>query len=457
MKHSALLSFIVLFLLSACCTATNTPVENIIEIDKKGRPGIPDSDAIFTRKDYEEHLEKNLLNFGNKKKVIIFIHGGLNTTECSEVRAEELKTKFGDEYHPVFIHWRSDLTTTYIEHLWNHRQGEHWDFWGPVTSPIVFGIDIGKGIVRTPMIWWYQLVSFLKACGYDAAHYENAKKIGTLLENDPRVNYTPGEDYRGNSLEIFQGVIGFFEFAGSLITAPLFDAVGTGSWDVMKRRTDTMFATMFTADDLDEYKSLDEYERMKQGSLAIFFEKLKTKNLSGVEVILVGHSMGTIVASEILSKWPEIQYDRIIFMAAACTIKDFERSVAPYLKKHPDTEFYNYTLHPKAENYEAHFGGFGGTGSLLVQIDNFYANPVSEKERTLGKWENIMNGFNYFDDEILGRLHFCTMDYDPTVKNIFGKENPNPPIKHGDFGASNNFWKEDYCKTSRIKKSTAID
>ena len=69
-------------------------------------------------------------------------------------------------------------------------------------------------------------------------------------------------------------------------------------------------------------------------------------------------------------------------MAAACSIKDFQAAVIPYLHDHADTKFFNYTLHPVAENLESHGYGFGGTGSLLNQIDNFYENPVFENQRT---------------------------------------------------------------------------
>lgn len=441
-----IIPLLLIFSLVVACSskAVNPPVDNIIEINKMGdakRPG-PGEDM-----DYEAHI-KNVLDTHGKTKIAIYIHGGLNTTNDSECRAEKLAENFSAKgYHPIFVHWRSGLGTTYWEHLWNHRQGEYWMIWGPITSPLVLVTDLGTSIFRTPMIWWYQLVSLVRGMGWELPQYANALSVSDKLVVENTIDYDPGVDLRGNGLKNVQGVMGVREFANSMITAPIFDAVGTNAWDVMNRRTDVMFAKPVTNDFLDTYSTISEFNARKTGSLRQFFETLaeahKTK-LKDVEIILIGHSMGTIIASEVLARRPEINFSKIIYMAAACSIKDYELSVQPYLKKHPNTQFYNYMLHPKAENYETHLLGFGGTGSLLVQIDNFYANPVSERERTLGKWENVMNGFNYFSEDIYPQLHFRTMDYETDYKKVIfyhSGEKAKEPVKHGDFGDPDGFAK----------------
>lgn len=127
-------------------------------------------------------------------------------------------------------------------------------------------------------------------------------------------------------------------------------------------------------------------------------------------------------------------------MAAACSIEDFQSSVLPYLenKINKETVFYNFMLHPIAENSEAHGYGIGGTGSLLTQIDNFYEKPTVESERTMGRWVNVMNGINYVTDkhnEVNQRIILRTM---PLGSNY--------PTQHGEFDEpefikSGKFWK----------------
>ncbi len=437
-------------LLMSCTHVANPPVNHIIEIDKKGNPNMPGGDAMLDTKAFDAHLEK-VLDFGDKKKIIIYIHGGLNTIKSSEERAKWLSDELiKEDYHPVFIHWRSGLFTSYGEHLFTQRQGEHWSFWGPVSSPWVLVMDFGKAIARTPMVWFYQSISYLKALGYQTPKVKNAMNISRLLEQDESFDYSEGEDSRSAGMEVSQGVFGVGQFIISLVTAPIFDAVGTGAWDVMKRRTDILF----TKADTDSNVDLKAYAEGKQGALVQFFEKLKDKVTDpstgkpreDYEITLVGHSMGTIVASQILSRWQEIRYRKIIFMAAACTIKDFELSVVPYMRQ-GDTHFYNYVLHRKAENYESHFWGLGGVGSLLVQIDNFYANPVSEKERTFGKWENVMNGINYIPQDIQDRIHIRAMPYDLEFNEWIGvSRHQGYPVKHGLFGSAYGFWKDDLSR-----------
>lgn len=449
------LLFLSVFVVS--CASVNPPVNNIIEIDKKGDPNLPGDNKRLTKQEYADHI-KNVLEFKEKKKIIIYIHGGLNYIRTSEKRAKFLSKELDkDGYHPIFIHWRSGLGSSYIEHLFFQRQGEHWNIFGPLSSPFVLLTDIGRGVFRTPMIWVYQTASYVKALGLTFSdNVGSALDNSEMLKKTGTIDYKDGIDLRPKKLKTPQGIVGLGQLGLSFVTAPVFDAIGTGAWDVMKRRTDALFTKAHS----DSHKNIEEYCELKKGALTTFFDKLKEKVVDSngrpkdeYEIILVGHSMGTIVANQILQRWPEISYNKIIYMAAACNIKNFELSVVPYLKKNKSTHFFNYVLHRKAENYESHIYGLGGVGSLLVQIDNFYANPVSEKERTLGKWENVMNGLNYFDKDIYGQLHIRTMDYDlKLLEWTWVEDHKGYPIKHGQFGTAYGFWKEDLSKQMRLEE-----
>src|SRR5439155_20196527 len=111
---------------------------------------------------------------------------------------------------------------------------------------------------------------------------------------------------------------------------------------------------------------------------------------TNLEVTLVGHSMGTIILNRVVRD-SEINFANIVYMGAACSVEDFSRSVLPFMEKHPDTQFYNLTLHPVAEAGEWYpwLADLPPRGSLLIWIDNFLSNPVTEQERTLGRWRNL--------------------------------------------------------------------
>jgi len=463
-KILVFLSSILLF--SGC--QVSPPVKHIISIDKNGSLTHPETGQLIEK--YNDHINNVTLNNINKNKIIIYIHGGLNTPYHSKKRARELlPLMLDDGYYPIFINWRSGVFTTYWEHLVHHRQGQHWKYFGYVTSPFVMIADLARGILRTPIVWWHKTGSYMKANLFGRFPSEiNAVKNTEILKISSSFGETPElVDTRSSTKKISDSVLGGVYLVGGLITAPIFDAVGTGAWGVMKRRTEIMFTKSMPFDvDLSLKKdkkdekdlSLEEYSKLKKGVLTNFFEALhkKQKSNPNLEIILVAHSMGTFVANNILSlsKWPKIKYSRIIYMAAACSIKDFQLAVVPYLKwsknqfGNKSTKFFNYMLHPIAENLEAHGYGFGGTGTVLNQIDNFYEDPVSENQRVLGKWENVMNGINYFNiKSIKSQIYLRTMPFDNGY-----------PTTHGDFDnitflCIGKFWKENFGKTNYCGKA----
>ena len=127
---------------------------------------------------------------------------------------------------------------------------------------------------------------------------------------------------------------------------------------------------------------------------------------------VVGHSMGTMVINEMLRRQDSVSadvglkiagkdlpargaesfptFDHIVYMAAACTVRDYESSVFPYLRENPGTNMHHLTLHPKAENEEIEAYDFGPRGSLLKWIDEYYTNPATIQDRTAGSFVNLM-------------------------------------------------------------------
>lgn len=457
MRISSRLSALAAALFVFACGYQHAPVRRIVEINPRGKANLPGQDKNLTREEYQGHLDSVLRiddARGDTVKLAIFIHGGLNTLNSSEKRAEGLLKDFREDgYQPIFIHWRSGFFTTYREHLFNHRQGEHWNFWGPVGFPFVLVADMGRSVFRLPLFISYQTSSYLKAVDADKLltpltggifrfpGEKNAETISHHLLHDSLVDYAVGYDHRSGWRKGFQTLTSGVCLGLSLVTSPLFDGMGTPAWEVMKRRTELL---MYTSYPIHDFASVDDYERQKEGALSLFMERL-TQTIDSLKAagktvhpILIGHSMGAIVSNHILSGWPEINFDKVIFMGAACTIKDFQQSVLPYLRDHPRTQFYNYTLHPKAEALESHGFGFGGSGSLLIQIDNLYERPISENTRVLGKWQNLMNGIEFLKEDSTARqIHLVTLPFD----NAY-------PTRHGDFNKRmpkwNRYWRDDF-------------
>lgn len=389
------------------------PLKNILSIDRNGNAEYPGRTLAgdHTLKDdeecYKEHsLEQTeecyierLLNT-EKKKIIIYIHGGLNHPSQATDKAKDLidliKVTDG-EYKPIFIHWRSALYSTYTEHLFHDRQGEYWNSGGYLTFPFVLVEDLGRALSRIPMVWlkiannYYKTIFFGKTSGEENAVKLNEEILVNGSQNTNLSNF--GElpilsDERGLSEKISDGVLNYAHMGLSLITAPLFDVIGTSAWATMKRRTEIMFTK--TRPLGDAYDAAN-HSKQRVGIATKLFDRLQKKQRDeDTKLILVGHSMGAIIANKIISNWSEIKFEKIIYMGAASSIADYRLTILPYMRKTKESVFYNYSLHPIAENTDTYFNGFGGTGSLLTQIDNFYEDPTTENERTLGRWSNVI-------------------------------------------------------------------
>jgi pimeloyl-ACP methyl ester carboxylesterase len=82
------------------------------------------------------------------------------------------------------------------------------------------------------------------------------------------------------------------------------------------------------------------------------------------EFVLVGHSMGAIIVNEIVRHYGEkLPISHIVYMAAACSIRDYEDSVWPYLRlgesQKAETYVHHLMLHPSAERPSQ------GTGKMI--------------------------------------------------------------------------------------------
>ncbi|MBM4133912.1 MAG: hypothetical protein FJ245_09110 [Nitrospira sp.] len=178
------------------------------------------------------------------------------------------------------------------------------------------------------------------------------------------------------------------------------------------------------------------------------------------EVTLVGHSMGTIILNEMIRRFGVVTekdasgaervtfvmpFNRIVYMAAASSIRDFEDTIFPYLTMNTNAQFYHLTLHEEAEERERQDLSIPNTdweipyfdplmrGSLLVWIDDFLSNPQTYLDRTLGNYANLMLTAHDTPEGLRDRIH---------IKAFSAGATEPTPQKHAEFTNKFRFWRE---------------
>jgi hypothetical protein len=208
----------------------------------------------------------------------------------------------------------------------------------------------------------------------------------------------------------------------------LIDGLGTPAWETLHRRPSLMFRP---SNEFDKFGTQTARFHSPDGALAIFLDSLAafSHRKPVYRMSLVGHSMGAIVASEVLRAKDSLPIDNIVFMAAAASIRETEETVVPYLERHPTTQFYNLTLHPMSDRREADFYRVAPYGSLLEWIDAYFGHTETELDRMAGKYDNLVRTALIFPDGVRGRTHIKAFGYNSG--RGCGKDDL--PYRHGDF------------------------
>ncbi|MBV8216172.1 MAG: hypothetical protein JOZ08_23380 [Verrucomicrobia bacterium] len=223
-------------------------------------------------------------------------------------------------------------------------------------------------------------------------------------------------------------------------TEPALDMVGTAAWKNMLRRTRTMFypgGNFITTID-----QRDGQGNLYPGAAALFFAALNRflQRHPSCCVDVVAHSMGTLVMNEALREYPDLRIRNLVYMGAACSIRDFQCSAGLYLHYH-STDFYNLCLHPRAELDESNVGGIPVRGSLLTWIDEFFQSPESFADRTLGTFENAVIAYQLLPAS--DRIHLKAFGLEP---HDCPTGYSSGPRKHGEF-PDFDFWNPGFWQT----------
>lgn len=492
--------------------------DHVIAVDGQGRPHDPMmlNGEAMKLKDYRSRLAEifaSMRHFHEShpgRKVLVFVHGGLNSPADSLMAADnEIERIMDAGYYPIFLNWDSDLLDTYREHATSVTQGRTEDGGRVLLTPFYIFADAGRALTRAPVVWSNQLGSDLTAAGADLdalakhnaesassnspdsskerwANRPEAKAVEQALNNlkdrqrndearaDPNAPRQEMRIYIGPDFDVNGGHLAGLGISYA-ITSPtkfglswLIDGLGSPAWENMSRRTLVSFDGDFAGNPAEfestQEKGLPREKRARSainyttvGAMEVFREELlrATRFSAGgddaegtagqpYEITLIGHSMGTMVLNEWLRRDILEQrhqfYTNIVYMAAACSVRDFSRAVVPYLLLHgpdPDsknpgevlgTQFYSLMLHPLADLRERERGyDIPPRGSLLVWLDDFLTDPQTPLDRTLGRWDNIIPAIDLIPQSVRGQVSlkaFALAPYD----------DPIPPCGQPDYG-----------------------
>ncbi|MDQ5986398.1 MAG: hypothetical protein CSYNP_02122 [Syntrophus sp. SKADARSKE-3] len=381
------------------------------------------------------------------KDVIIFVHGGLNNLNNSTDRANKLINKYMRggtcPYYPILINWDSGFFESYAEHLFAIRQGETNKLVAIPTSPLYFATDVGRGLIRAP-------IDILSTTYHDAQTIplvqsttnnfrSNAKIIHSKLKEQLPDNVSHGNKLEWGLQTFYKVPINIITWLPQLALSPIVDAFGKPAWDNMQRRTKVLYNNPKEFD-IEKDKNIAEraIRGLPKSVMDVFAKQLMqyTKKHQDTNITLVGHSMGSFIINDLLKKHPEITNIRnIIYMAGADSVRNTFNSIMPYLERNKDTKFYNLTLHPQNEVEESNYYLLP-RGSLLVWIDDFYSIPYTIFDRTVGRWENVIQSYGEIPKGVRHQVYIKAFDQTSAI------------TRHGDFGRAL-FWDERFWKPGR--------
>jgi pimeloyl-ACP methyl ester carboxylesterase len=408
----------------------------------------------------------------HRRRIVLFIHGGLTTLADANENAKNLWPVIRSDDHnayPIFLNWEAGFTSSYGRHLFYERNGISYrgtpSAWSAVViTPLVFLADVGKGVANHGM---NTILNFGKVLENNDSLYDGRprsfvtknKFFETLrfFSANPAASqaedkfFHNGLSYRANRqpplinlylgpditrIDVGGSALGSATIPMQVVTEPILDGFGSPAWKNMVRRTRTMF---FPAGNFITVSDQTDQPGLNHGAAYQFFAQLNRflKDHPDYYVDIVGHSMGAIVANEALRNFPDLRIRNLVYMGAACSIRDFLVVGGAYLKTHLETEFYNLSLHPRKEIDETNANGLPVRGSLLTWIDEFFQTPESFGDRTLGSFENVVIAYQLLPQT--NHVHLKAF-------GITAGREPAGPQKHGEFGQFR-FWRSEYWRT----------
>lgn len=377
--------------------------------------------------------------------ILLYVHGGRIPYTESAARTR-IRGAILDSagYHAIFVNWNSAGLSSLAWHLFRMRQGQDWGPWrGLLSAPFVFAGAVGRTVSRAPLTTLQQAADYCRTLGgvargdlegplrdsrfcpvpgvdqvrREQAAYEHARRNGTAdaaPRAEPTLAIGLGTHDHGWTVGTTRVLTGVTTLAPKLVLAPVADGFGAGALSEMRRRATSM---IHAPDDVGNGREIRTSYQPPQGIVHALVDSLqallqeyqqplddgpaRTRTL-----ILVGHSLGTLVLDQILEHFPRLEVARIIYLAPASTVTDLERGVVRYLERHPRTLYYHGMLHPYADAGEWQPGMLDlvPRGSLLEWMDDYLTSPDTPLDRVSGKWSNIVVATHVFSPSVRSRV-----------------------------------------------------
>ncbi len=320
----------------------------------------------------------------------------------------------------------------------------------------------------------------------------------TIVYPPKGIRQNPTSKCCGPSLRFATGL------PGSVVSTALASEVGAKSWDDMVRRTRLGFQSPTTLLKIPTKTGCEAPDPVdsRVGAYAIFFDRMvcelslcpEAKGLEDplkpcifrdkagraiprerIELHFYGHSMGALVANEALGQYPDLPWKKVVYMAAANSIRDFRLMAGPVIAE-KQIKTYSLMLHPLNETREIEAFGMVPQGSLLEWIDEMFEGPRSLDDKTMGKWVNIQKVMYLLPPKLRQQMTFrvfprqvsfglglsgdesskssSLVELDCVGANEYGKSFVRNrrsvtrchPISHGDF-TNYSFWRDAYLES----------
>ncbi len=381
-------------------------------------------------------------------RVMIFIHGGLNTQAGSVERAVKLhEPVLADGVFPLFVNWQSSLFSSYWDHLFLVRYGEEAPTLAWISAPFVVLEDLFRAIGRSPMTLYNELDNAQNSSSLITSDNQKRGRALALDAQDARlpVEFPEAESQTASDVATFALDIALA--VPHMVLGILIDIGGTASWEQMRRRTDMILESE------ESYRSRSVGLPAPAAVPRLFKELRQLQrrlHADGIEleVDLIAHSMGCIISNLLLGAprgeayGPDAEgmpvFTNIVFMANADTIENTERAVYGHLSAagHGRTKFFSLSLNDRAEFAETTAFYLAPKGSLLVWIDRFFEATPSMNSQRGGKLLNQLFSLHRIPKELRERVQFKSFRF----KRGHPKTNP---VVHGDFN-DGKFWRPEY-------------
>jgi hypothetical protein len=404
------------------------------------------------------------------KRILVYVHGGLQPLHGSRESARSRYPRIArDGYRPLFVNWESGPLATYWEHLFLIRSGRKRRKLALASYPFVFLGDLLRGVANAPNSLVRRLYNYIRRPSDDAV---NALHDGLVKHfvagNGAAIETSIGEDSRVRKAQSGKSLGWLIPRAISVVTGAFVEGPGTAAWQNMQRRTKTTFRRPQEFDLAERARAWGgqlpvvvdaALDSPASGGLSLLVEQLcdlTSNDVAGAsgtgherepnpeyEITLVGHSMGAIVANEVLRQHPHLPIKNIVYMGAACSIGDCFESVLEFIDGQLEADratFYNLCLHPEAERRERNAVDLVPRGSLLEWIDDMFESPRAFVDRRAGKWENVLQATHMIPERLRGHVKIKAFGVGTGAKS--------DPQKHGEFD-NKRFWEQSYWEPVR--------